>query len=135
MNQINPLHIGALLLVATIFLFFKIEGVNQELVQTQEHFMESEKLAVNLSTLKHMYADKKKSQKKLDKVLSNRNLQTSNLKIKRQKKVIKITTQSIDTKALNYLMGKILNSSYNVTLLKIKKLSKEKASLEMEIKW
>jgi hypothetical protein len=135
MNQINPLHIASLLLITTLFLFFKIGEVNDAMNETKTSFLESEKLAVNLSTLKHIYADKKKNQKSLEKILMHRSLQNSNLKIQKQKKNIKISTKSIDTKSLNYLMGKILNASFNITMLKIKKLSKEKASLEMEIKW
>jgi hypothetical protein len=135
MNQINPLHIASLLLVATLFLFFKIGEVNDEINETKKSFLESEKLAVNLSALKHIYADKKKNQRSLEKILRHKSLQTADLKIHKEKKLTKISTQSISTKGLNYLMGKILNASFNITMLKIKKLSKDKASLEMEIKW
>jgi hypothetical protein len=48
---------------------------------------------------------------------------------------VKLSSNSLDKKALDFLMGKIFNSTYNVVVLDIKKLSKEKASFKMEIKW
>jgi len=135
MNQINPLQIGGLLLVVILFLFFKLSAVQNEIVEADQSFKKSEKLALDVSALKNIYADKKRTQKRLQKIFSNRKLHTANLKIKEQKKLLKVSSESIDTSALNYLMGKILNDSYNITTLKIKQLSKEKASLEMEIKW
>ena len=135
MNQINPLQIGGLLLVVILFLFFKLSGVQSEIVEADQSFKKSEKLALDVSALKNVYADKKRTQKRLEKIFSNRKLHTANLKIKKQKKLVKVSSESIDSSALNYLMGKVLNDSYNITTLKIKQLSKEKASLEMEIKW
>jgi len=135
MNQINPLHIGGLLLVLMMFLFFKLGVVNDEIVEADLAFKESEKLAVNLSALKRIYKDTKKSKKKLYKILQNRSLKSENLTVKELKKSIKISAQSISSSSLNYLMGKILNDSFNITMLKVKKLSREKASFEMEIKW
>ena len=135
MNQINPLQIGGLLLVVILFLFFKLSGVQSEIVEADQSFKKSEKLALDVSALKNVYADKKRTQERLEKIFSNRKLHTANLKIKKQKKLVKVSSESIDSSALNYLMGKVLNDSYNITTLKIKQLSKEKASLEMEIKW
>jgi len=135
MNRVNPLHIGALLAVVILFLFFKLSGVKSELKEANKSFIESEKLAVNLSTLKAVYADKKKTKKSLEKILSNRTLKTSGLIVKHSKKSVHISAKTIDALVLNTLMGKVLNGSYNITMLKIKKLNETKASLDMEIKW
>ncbi len=135
MNQVNPLHIAGLLLVVIIFLFFKLSGVKEELVEIRNDFALSEALAVDLTSLKSVYSDKKKIKISIDKILANRSIKAANLSIKRERKFIKISSKSIDTLILNRLMGKILNASFNITALKIKKLSETKASLEMEIKW
>ena len=135
MNQINPLHIGALLLVFILFLFFKLSGIKEELLQAKEEYKVSEKLAVDVSSLKSVYANKQKTQKSIERILDQKRLKSANLKIIKKKKSIQITTQTIDAKALNYLMGKIFNGSYNITQLKIKKLSETTANLEMEIQW
>jgi hypothetical protein len=135
MNQVNPLQVGGLLLVVILFLFFKLNGVQSEIADAEKSFKKSEKLAFDVSALKNIYANKKGIEKTLQKVFSNRKLQSADLKIEKNKKSVKVSSESIDTSALNYLMGKILNDSYNITTLKIKQLSREKASLEMEIKW
>ena len=135
MNNINPLHIGLLLVVVIMFLFFRLNGAKLELAEAKSDYKISEKLAVEVSSLKSVYADKKRVKKALDRLLLSTTLKSANLSIKRSKKSIKISSKSMSAAKLNYLMGKILNASYNVTLLKIKKLSEERAEIVMEIKW
>ncbi len=134
MNNLNPLHIGALLAIVVVFLFVKLDGAKTELKEVQKSFKESEKVAVDVSSLKSVYADKKKIQKSLESIF-NRAKRTTELKIKHNKDSVFVSANSIETSALNALMGKILNGTFNITQLKIRKLSETKASLEMEIKW
>lgn len=135
MNQINPLHIGALLVVVIAFLFFTLSGMKTEMIEESELYEKSEKLAVELSSLKAVYANKKKTKRAIDRILSQSSLKSASLEVKHEKSSVRISSKGMDTKALNSLMGKVLNGSYNITELKIKKLSETKASLRMEIKW
>jgi len=135
MNQLNPLHIGAFLLVLILFLFFKLSGIKEELLQAKQDYKVSKNLAVDLSSLKSVYENKKKTQDALERILRQRSLKSASFNFKKEKNSIKINSQSIDAQALNSFMGKILNGSYDITLLKIKKLNKTTASLEMEIQW
>ena len=135
MNQINPLHIGGLLLTLLAFLMFQLSGIKTELTEAKSEFEKSEKVAVDLSSLKAVYANKKRTKKALERILSQSSLRSAGLDIKRTKEFVKISSLSIDTRALNFLMGKILNGSYKISQLKIKRLSETKASLLLEIKW
>jgi len=135
MNQVNPLHIGALLVALLAFLLFTLKGVNTELAEEKALYLESEKLAVELSALKDVYAQKKHTQKAIERLLSQSSLKSTNLVVKKDKKFIKISSKSMDAQALNSLMGKILNGSYNIKALQINRLSETKASLDMEIQW
>jgi len=135
MNQINPLHIGGLLIVLIAFLLFSLSGVKEELSEAKSEFLVSKTLAVDLHKLKSVYANKKKIRSNINRILSQSSIKATKLSVKREKKFIKISAKNIDTLALNTLMGKILNDSFNISMLKIKKLSETKASLEMEIKW
>ena len=135
MNQINPLHIGGLLLTLLVFLMLQLSDVKAELAEAKSEFAKSEKVAVDLSSLKAVYANKKRTKRALERILSQRSLRSAGLEIKRTKEFVKISSPSIDTRALNFLMGKILNGSYKISELKIKKLSETKASLLLEIKW
>lgn len=133
MNQVNPLHIGGLLAVILLFLFFKLSGIKEELKSVKSDFKASEKVAVDLSSLKNVYADKRKTSRAIERILSQSSIKQAKLTIKREKKSIKISSKSVETKVLNSLMGKILNGSYKITSFKIKKLSATKASLNLEI--
>ena len=135
MNQINPLHIGSLFITLLAFLIFQLNGVKTELAEAKSEFQKSEKVAINLSSLKAVYANKKRTKKGVAHILAQNYLRSTKLNIKRTKKFISISSSSIDAKALNSLMGKILNGSYKISELKIKKLSETKASLFLEIKW
>jgi hypothetical protein len=46
-----------------------------------------------------------------------------------------LSSKSIDKKALNLLMGKLLNGVFQINSFKIKKLDEFKVSFEIEIKW
>ncbi len=135
MNQINPLHIGGLLIVLIAFLLFSLSGVKEELSEAKSEFLVSKTLAIDLHTLKSVYSDKKKIRSNINRILSQSSIKAAKLSVKREKKFIKISAKNIDTLVLNTLMGKILNDSFNISMLKIKKLSETRASLEMEIKW
>jgi len=135
MNQINPLHIGALLLVVIAFLYFKLHSVELELQEAKESYKESEALAVNLSSLKNIYANAKKTKKELNKILSHPAFKKANFIVKQTKNAFVVQAKSVDLKTLNRFMGKILNAPYNISIFKVKQLSETKASLEMEIKW
>jgi len=135
MNQLNPLHIGALFLAILAYLFFTLSGAKAELREAKTSYKESEELAITLSSLKETYADKKAIKQALQRVLAQPSLKAANLDVKETKTSTKISSKSMDTAALNSLMGKILNGSYNVSELKIKKLSETTASASMEIKW
>lgn len=133
MNQINPLHIGTLLGVFILFLFFQLTSVKEELKEADKSYKVSEKLAVDLSSLKSVYADKKKSKVGIKHILNQPLIKQAKLTINMNKKSIYISSKSVSAKVLNSLMGKLLNSTYKITSLKIKKLDETKASLNMEV--
>jgi len=135
MNQLNPLHVGALLLVLLIFSFVKLHEVKGELQTVQHHYKESEKLAVKLKSLKNVYANKKKTKRSLERILKQPSLRKADLQVEKTKTHIIIKSASLHTRELNSLMGKVLNGNYNIVELKIKKLNETDASLYMEIQW
>lgn len=135
MNQVNPLHIGALLLTVLLFLFFKLNTFKEELLDAKLQYQESKKVAVKLNALEDVYGDQKKIRSSIERILRQPSLKSANVVKKITKDSIKISAKSMNADALNSLMGKVLNGSYNISLLEIKKLGDDTASLEMEIKW
>jgi len=135
MNRLHPLHIGALLVVVLLFSFFKLNAAKQQLHQAQKSYKESEHLALELSALKDTYGNKKKIQKQIQKIVALRTLSNANIQTLWKKKGVVLSSSSLDLKALNLFMGKILNSNVNIVKLKITKKDDLRASLEMEIQW
>jgi len=135
MKSINPLHIGILLVVMIAFLFMKLSQTKEELITTQEEYSSSYKLAHKLSGLKSLYADKVKTKKELRKILKNSLLKNSRVVSVEKRDFMKISADKIDLESLNYLMSKILNGSFIISMLRIEKINDKEAALEVEIKW
>ena len=135
MNRVNPLYLGLFLLVVLVLSVFKLNSAKHELKEVRLSYKETSKIANELTSLKSVYNDKNNLEKSLKRVLKQKLLKGIEIDTIFKKNNVKISSQSIDKKALDFLMGKILNSTYNVVSLDIKKLSEEKASLKMEIKW
>ncbi len=135
MNRINPLYIGVLLVLVLGFMMLKLGEVKEEYLEAKESYKETLKIANELSGLKSVYANKTITKKSLQKILRNVTLKASKIQSKSKKSGMSISAKSMDMKALNYLMGKLLNGTYQIETFKIKQLSETKASLDMEIKW
>lgn len=133
MNQINPLHIGGLLLVILIFSIFNLNGLKKELVESNATYKVSEILATDLKSLKDVYSNKQNIKSSIDRMLSQPLLKSANLLVRRSKTSVIISSKSMDMLALNALLGKVLNESYKIQSMKVTKLSETKASLKMEI--
>ena len=125
MNRINPLYLGLFLIVLLLFVSFKLSSAKSELAETKEAYKESLKLSTELSGLKKVYSKK----------VNLSSLRSASVVQKRTKTGVILSSASMNSKELNALMSRVLNSAYNVTELKIKKLSPTKASLHLEIKW
>ena len=135
MNRVNPLHIALLGVVVLVFVMFKLHSAKAELLEVKNAYNETQKVSDELSSLKKVYADDSKAKKSLLKILNMPLLRSLEIDKELKKSGAKISIKSIDVKGLNLFMGKILNDSFNVKALKIKKLSEKKVSLDMEIKW
>ncbi|WP_428738045.1 hypothetical protein [Sulfurimonas sp.] len=135
MNQVNPLHIGALLFTVLVFLFFKLGVLKDDLRTAKVEYQESKQVATKLSVLEQVYNDQKKTNSALQRILKQPSLKSAQIVSTPSKESIKISASSLNANELNSLMGKILNGNYDISKLNISKLDSNKASLEMEIKW
>jgi len=135
MNRINPLYAGIALVVLLIFVLFNLSNVTNEYHEAKESYKETLQLANELNGLNKIYANSSQTKKSLKKILNHSSLREANIKQKTTKSSIKLNSESMNLSALNFLMGKLLNSTYQIHSLKIKQLSEIRVSLEMEIKW
>jgi len=135
LNQINPIYLALLLLVFLSLSVFKLDKQRSELADAKNSFKSTQILSSELRDLKDAYSNQSKIKRELNKILNNNVVKSSNIVKVFKKSLLKVSSESMDINALNKLMGKTLNSSYNITSLKIKRLSDTKASFYMEIKW
>ncbi len=132
MNRINPIYTLLLLAMIFSFFYFKISGAKDELQNAKSEYKETLNMANSLSSLKNIYDNKTVSKASLQRIL--RASKAAVIQKDKTNSTI-LSSESIDYDSLNLLMGKILNGSFNVTSLEIKKVSQESAKLYMEIQW
>jgi len=135
MNRINPLHIGVLLVVVLLFLVFNLSHTKSELAEEKESYKETLALSSHLGGLKVVYDDKEKVKKALSRILEQPSLKSAKIVQEVKNSGITLSSQSIDADVLNSLMSKLLNGSYNINALDVKKLSPTSATLFVEVLW
>ena len=135
MNRINPIHIAILLVVVLLFSIVKLNAAKEELSSVKASYKETLQLATKINGLKRNYFDKVKVQSEIGRILRKPTLRRANIVKKVTNSGILLRSQSMDLKALNTLFGKVLNATFYISELKIKRLSKKNASFTMEIKW
>ncbi len=135
MNKVNPFYILGFLVVILFFTISKVNSARQEFLDAQSSYLQTQRLAQKVSVYKKAYADKTKIKKTLQKILRASVLTKSDLKVEYKKSFVRLTSDSLELPALNYLMGQVLNKTLQIKKLKIKRQSKKRASLEMEIAW
>lgn len=135
MNRLNPLYIIALALFVAFFSLVKLQNVKTEIQQTQKSVDEKVKIAKELGSLKKVYSDKTKIKHALEKILRYSTIQKANISKEYRKSGVTLKVESINLVALNALMGKLLNGSFAIEKLNVKRLSDKKATLEVGIKW
>jgi len=135
MNRINPLHILFFVMLILLITMFKLNSSKNELAIVGETYNETLVVSSKLKEFHKTYEDRKQIKKSLDRILKRSSLRKANITKKVSKSNIIISSESMNKIALNSLMGKVINGSYNVVSLKIKKLSDKKVSIRLEIKW
>ena len=135
MKSVNPLHIIVLLFVVLVFLLLQLSQAKEGLVESKAVYKETLTLATQLKLLDKAYGDKKSVRKSIGIVLKQHSLKSTNIVQSIGKSSMIISSQSMDKVALNSLMSKILNGSYNVRSMKIKRLSDTNVNFSMEIQW
>jgi len=135
LNRLNPLHLIILLLVIIVFLFFQLSSVKNELQEEKVAYHKSELIAKELLSYKKLYGDKKRIERSLKKILSQRSLKKANLQIEKKRDGMKISAKAIDLYALNSLMTKLFNGAYLIKSIEIKAIDDKTAKLKLEITW
>ena len=135
MNRIHPLYIGITLLTILLLVFFKLSSLRNELKELKISYKETLHISQELSELKKIYAHNTKTRSSLSRILAQHSLKSAHITIQENKNTLMIYSKKMEAIALNSLMSKILNGTYQISQLSIQKIDKTHVSLTMEIKW
>jgi hypothetical protein len=113
----------------------KLNTAREELTDAKESYSQTLVLAQKIKGLKSTYFNKTKVLKSINMLLRNATVRSAGISKKVTNSSILLTSKSMNIRSLNFLMGKILNGTYVVSELQIKRLSDKTASLRLEIKW
>lgn len=135
MSRVNPLHILLLSFVFLIFSFVQFHTVSQKIEDMQSELKKKRLVATELVALQKVYGNKVKVKRSLEKILRHSLIRKAKIEKDYSKNGVVLKADSVDLRVLNAFMGKILNNSFHITKLKIKKLSEKRATFEVGIKW
>lgn len=113
---------------------FKLNSTKNELNEAKTSHKETMQVATKITDFKKVYAYAG-AKDSLVRFLSSSLFAKAEIIKKEKKSSMKLSSNAIELKALNLLMGKILNSTYNIKSMTIKRLNDKKASFEVEILW
>lgn len=135
MSRINPINITFLLLLVLALISFMLSSAKGDLKEAENTYKETLKISTELGALKEAYSAKIKVKNSLQKILKQPSLRASKIIQNFKTSSVVIDSEGMDINALNLLMGKLLNKSYNIKSLSIKRLSETHVSLKLEIQW
>jgi septal ring factor EnvC (AmiA/AmiB activator) len=121
-----------MLLVLSIY---SLNSAKNSLRESKESFKSTQKIAYELSGLKKAYSEKKSKQRDMKRLLAQNVLKSATINADYKNSGVSISSKSINKNALDLLMSKLLNSTYDIRKMRIKRLNDEKAELDLEIKW
>ena len=133
MSRIHPLHIAIVLILVVVLLGVKNAQAKKDLQEVKTEFAKVSKLSDELVKLQEIYDNKEKTMQSLQTILKHSSLKNSAIEQKVVANKISISSKNIQKSALDFLISKIVNNSYEILSLDIKANSETEASLHMEI--
>jgi hypothetical protein len=132
-KQINPLYIALLLVVALVVVILKLNEANAAQSAAVEALQETEKTAKRIVALQQAWGRGEESASALERLLRSAPLKETEFVTERTRNRIIVRAQSIDKKAADYLLNKLLNNTNVIKTLKIRRLGPQQASLHVEV--
>jgi hypothetical protein len=132
-KQINPLYIALLFVVVLAVVILKLSDANSTHNASVAALQETEVTARRIVALQKDWDRGEQSTAPLDRLLNSAPLQGTELVKKRKRNRVMITAASINKQAADYLLNKLLNNTYVIKALEIRRLNAQQASLYVEV--
>lgn len=134
MKKINPLYIILLLVVILVVVMFNLMHVKDKLHEAQNSFDRTKAMVHKIVDLQQNWDNTKNTKNSVRRILKSSVLRKAGIVQKNKRGLITLQGRSMDSKSASYLISRLLNESFTIKSMKIRRLSKERASLDVEIK-
>lgn len=133
MRQINPLYLLLLLVVVLMIIVVRLDHAKNEQLGLKEELRKTEQMGERIRALKGSWQSASQTKKELQRLLRSAPLRQSEIVQTTAGGSIELSSASMDAQALEYLLNKLLNGSYTLKKLTLKRLDAKRASLQLEI--
>lgn len=133
MKQINPLYIILLFVVSLIVVLFRLMDAKMQLHEAQNRFHETKLMVHDIVDLQRSWDSQKRTRNTLALILKSSLLRNTGVIQKYKRNEIELHCSSMDSKSASYLISRILNEPFSIKSMRIRRLSKDYASLDVEI--
>jgi hypothetical protein len=129
----NPLYIALLLIAVFLVVVVKLYQANTAHGEAVVALYETQTMAKRTAALKGTWGESTKNATALKRLLGGSLLRDAGVEMEKRSDRMVISAKSIDRKALEYLMNKLLNGTYRIKNLKVKRLDERQASFYAEV--
>lgn len=133
MKQINPLYIILLLVVILFVVLFRLMQSKTELHEAHNSFNMNKDMVHEIVNLRQSWGNQKATKNMLTRILKSSQLRNTEFVKKVKRDQIELHANSMDARSASYLIDRLFNEPFVIKSMKIRRLSKERASLDVEI--
>jgi hypothetical protein len=132
-TRVNPLYL--LLLAVTLIgvMGYRVHLAQLEQRQLSQSLQETRAMGVKIRQLKTVWFDGDQTRKRLDGLLKSAPLRSEAITMTRHRSHITLTAARIGAQKLDHLTGKLLNGTYEVRKMNIRRLDDTHASITVEV--
>lgn len=134
MKQINPLYIILLLVVILFVVLFKLMQTKTELHEAHNSFYKNKEMVHAIVDLRQSWDNHKGTKNTLTRILKSSQLRNAGVVQRVKRDQIELHGSAMDAKSASYLINRLLNEPFVIKSMKIRRLGKERASLDVEIR-
>lgn len=134
MKQINPLYIILLIVVTLLVLLFKLAQTKRELHEAHNGFYTNKEMVHKIVDLRQSWDNPKDTKNMLTRILKSSQLRNAGVVKKVKRDQIELHGSAMDSRSASYLINRLFNEPFSIKSMKIRRLDKERVSLDVEIK-
>ena len=134
MRQINPLYVILLIVVVLFVVLFKLMQTKTELHEAHNSFSRDKEMVHDIVDLRQSWNNPKSTKNTLTRILKSSQLRNAGIVKSVKRDQIELHGRSMDAKSASYLINRLLNDPFVIKSMKVRRLSKERASLDVEIR-